>query len=108
MAEVTYINIPTRLLGRWRAEWDSDDGRSEYHIFIAEGHLTVTGTDYGDGEEYVISNVAYDRTSVRFDTLMPSTGRKGHITFNMTATVDVRMTFSFTDSCIAVRSPEIR
>lgn len=95
-------------MGRWRAEWDSDDGRSEYHIFMAEGHLTVTGTDYSDGEEYVISNVAHDRSSVKFETLMPSTGRKGHITFDMTENAEVRMTFTFTDVCIAVRSPEIR
>ena len=74
---------------------------------MAEGHLTVTGTDYGDGEEYVISNAAYDRTSVRFDTLMPSTGRIGHITLDIAANADVRMTFTFADVCIAVRSPDI-
>lgn len=108
MAEVTYLNIPTSLLGRWRAEWDSDDGRSEYHVAVRAGRLSVTGKDCGDGEEYVISNVAFDRTALTFDTFMPSTGRKGRISFRTTATAEVQMTFTFMDVCRAVRIPEVR
>lgn len=106
MAEITFLNIPTGLFGRWRAEWDSDDGRSEYHIGVHHGQLKVTGKDYGDGEDYIISNIAYDRNSVQFDTLMPSTGRKGHLSLCMIATGEVQMSFTFTDICSAIKVTE--
>lgn len=104
MGEVTYLNIPAGLLGRWRAEWDSDDGHSEYRISSKGGRLSVAGIDHADGEAFEISSLTYDRAHVAFDTLMPSTGRQGHFVFTLMADGIVEMRFTFTDTCIAVRT----
>jgi len=104
VTNVTYLNLPMALLGRWRAEWDNDDGRSEYHIFVRNGRLAVEAIDYVDREAYVISNVVCDSKSVAFDTLMRSTGRKGHLVLELKSAGRVDLTFTFTDICAAVRS----
>jgi hypothetical protein len=104
VTNVTYLNLPMALLGRWRAEWDSDDGRSEYHIFIRNGRVAVEAIDYVDREAYVISNIVCDSKSVAFDTLMRSTGRKGHLVLELKSASRVDLTFTFTDICAAVRS----
>ncbi|MBO0139889.1 hypothetical protein JZX87_01760 [Agrobacterium sp. Ap1] len=103
MTNVTYLNLPMALLGRWRAEWDSDDGRSEYHIFVRDGRVAVEAIDYVDREAYVISNIVCDSKSVAFDTLMCSTGRKGHLVLEVKSASRVDLTFTFTDTCAAVR-----
>jgi hypothetical protein len=77
MSNVVPLRIPVALLGRWRSA--EEDARSEYVISHKDGALSVRGIDYVDGEEYVISGVEYDREKVSFDTLMPSTGRRGRI-----------------------------
>jgi hypothetical protein len=46
---------------------------------------------------FVISNVVHNRSSVKSDTLMPSTGRTGHLKPEIEATATVLMTFTFID-----------
>lgn len=97
MSNVVHLRIPAALLGRWRS--DNEDARSEYIISLEEGDLRVRGIDFVDGEEYVISAVEYDRETVTFDTLMPSTGRRGRIVLRaLTAAGRAEQTFTFTDT----------
>ncbi len=97
MSNVVHLRIPVTLLGRWRS--DNEDARSEYVISHVDGALKVSGVDFVDGEEYVISGVEYDRETVSFDTLMPSTGRKGRIVLRVLAAPGrAEQTFTFTDT----------
>jgi hypothetical protein len=97
MNNVIHLRIPVALLGRWRS--DNEDGRSEYVISVEDGGLKVVGLDFVDGEQYVISGVDYDRGMVAFDTLMPSTGRRGHIVFKASTTPgQAQQIFTFTDT----------
>jgi hypothetical protein len=53
MADVVRLNMPTKLLDRWRPVWRSDDFGSEYQIVVSNGHLTFTGRDLHDDDESV-------------------------------------------------------
>lgn len=97
MSNVVHLRIPVALLGRWRS--DNEDGRSEYIISHEGGALKVSGIDFVDGEEYVISRIEYDRETVAFDTFMPSTGRRGRIVLRaLAASGCAELTFTFTDT----------
>lgn len=102
MTNVVYLHIPLALLGRWRS--DNEDGRSEYRISVDGGALKVTARDFVDGEAYEVSGIIYDRTMIAFDTLMPSTGRRGHLVLKA-GSVPGRgeQTFTFTDTLEIVR-----
>lgn len=96
MAAVVHFNMPMALVGVWRS--DEDDARSEYHIQIRSGQLSVSARDYVDGEPYVISNVLHDSQRVEFDTFMASTSRVGHVTLNATGSFNrAEIRFTFTD-----------
>lgn len=102
MTNVVHLHIPFALLGRWRS--DNEDGRSEYHISVEGGALKVTATDFVDGEQYEVSGVIYDRTMIAFDTLMRSTGRRGHLVLKAGSAPDrAQQTFTFTDTLEMVR-----
>ena len=102
MSNVVHLHVPAGLLGRWRS--DNEDGRSEYVISYEDGALTVAGSDFVDGEQYLISGVEYDRDMVAFDTLMPSTGRTGRVVLRaMPAPSRAKLTFTFTDTIEMVR-----
>src|SRR5262245_1173668 len=75
------------LIGHWRA--DGDDGRSEYTVRAAPSGLTVMGKDFLDGEKYEITNVTWTEQQVIFDTLIPSTGRKGHMVLTASDRKDI-------------------
>lgn len=102
MNNVVHLDIPLTLLGRWRS--GEEDGRSEYRIFVEGGALNVTGKDFVDGEPYEISGITHDRTMIAFDTLMRSTGRKGHLVLRAgSAPGRAEQTFTFTDRLEMVR-----
>jgi hypothetical protein len=95
------MNFPLALLGRWGSDAGEDDARSEYHVSIENGRLTVMGRDCVDHEPFIISNITYDRNRVEFDTLMPSTGRAGHLILVDIGVPDAaQMKFTFTDTAI--------
>ena len=105
MTNVVHLHIPFGLLGRWRS--DNEDGRSEYHISVEGGALKVTAIDFVDGEPYEVSGLVYDRMMIAFDTLMPSTGRKGHLVLKAGSTPQrARQTFTFTDTLEMVRQDD--
>ncbi|POR54381.1 hypothetical protein [Bosea psychrotolerans] len=102
MNNVVYLRIPVALLGRWRS--NGEDGRSEYVISHEEGLLKVRAIDFVDGEQYVVSDLEYDQNMVAFDTLMPSTGRKGHVVVRALAVPGrAEQTFTFTANTEMVR-----
>ena len=104
MSNVVHLRIPVALLGRWRS--DEDDGRSEYVISQKDGDLHVSGYDFVDGEDYLISAVEHDRQMISFDTLMPSTGRRGRIVLRALLEAGrAELTFTFTDSTLVSRLP---
>lgn len=66
--------------------------------------MKVTATDFVDGEQYEVSGVIYDRTMIAFDTLMRSTGRRGHLVLKAGSAPDrAQQTFTFTDTLEMVR-----
>ncbi|KRE07527.1 hypothetical protein ASE63_22790 [Bosea sp. Root381] len=102
MTNVIHLNIPFALLGRWRS--DNEDGRSEYRISVDAGALKVAAIDFVDGEPYEVSSIVYDRIMLAFDTLMPSTGRRGHLVLKAGSAPDrAQQTFTFTDTLEMVR-----
>lgn len=104
MNNVVHLRIPVALLGRWRS--DEDDARSEYVISHRDGELIVSAFDFIDGEQYAISDVQYDRETLSFETLMPSTGRRGRIVLKATQELGCAVqTFSFTDTVTLSRLP---
>ena len=73
----TAFPVMEHLLGIWRA--DEDDQRSEYEVGIRSNQIYVTGKDFIDGEEYLISNISSSEKSVSFDSIIPSTNRTAHL-----------------------------
>ena len=68
------------------------------------GALKVAAVDFVDGEAYEVSGIVYDRTMIAFDTLMPSTGRRGHLVLKAGSVPDrAQQTFTFTDTLEMVR-----
>lgn len=105
MAEVIHFRFPNSLLGTWRSE--EDDARSRYSVSIEKGKILVTGGDYLDGEDYVISNISYGDDRVEFDTFMASTGRSGHLVLLATRDLErAEMRFTFTDISFATKVEE--
>jgi hypothetical protein len=105
MAEIVHLNMPTSLIGVWRS--DEDDARSEYRISLEYGRLSVTAGDFLDGEQYVVSNISYDHERVEFDTFMPSSARRGHLTLIRTQSPAMaEIHFTFTDSAFATKISE--
>lgn len=104
MSNVVHLRIPVALLGRWRS--GEDDARSEYVVSQQDGVLIVSAFDFIDGERYEISDVQYDRETLSFETLMPSTGRKGRIVLKATQEAGSAVqTFTFTDTVTLSRLP---
>lgn len=66
--------------------------------------MKVAAIDFVDGEPYEVSGIVYDRTMIAFDTLMPSTGRRGHLVLKAGPVPDrATQTFTFTDTIEMVR-----
>jgi hypothetical protein len=83
----------------------SDYPRTEYIITVVDGQFRVTGVDPMDGEEFMIYDVAYDGESIRFVSLMPSTGRTGRNWIRIVDKDKVEYRFTFTERELWVRKP---
>ncbi len=90
------------LVGAWRhaAPWDSDDYLTEYTISIRDGLPSVTALDLSDGEVFIISDVQWDGSTIRFHSFMPSTGREGLNEFSLGpgGVLQSRFTFSVVET----------
>ncbi len=58
-----------------------------------------------DGEEFIIYDVGYDGESIRFVSLMPSTGRTGRNWMRIVDKDKVEYRFTFTERELWVRKP---
>lgn len=97
MSNVVFLHIPTALLGRWRSE--DDYNSAEYTIAVEGGGLKITAVDANDGEEFEVSCVEFDKETIKFDTLMPSTGRLAHLTLKaIPGSRRAMLTLTFTDT----------
>jgi hypothetical protein len=72
---------------------------------VVEGQFRVTGIDPTDGEEFMIYDVGYDGESIRFVSLMPSTGRTGRNCMRIVDKDKVEYRFTFTERELWVRKP---
>ena len=93
-------SVPAALnpfIGSWRhvAPWSGNDYLAEYVVAWARGAVTVSGRDLSDGEEFVISDVAFDGRSLRFRSVMPSTRREGVNEFTVTPSGEIEARFIF-------------
>lgn len=69
------------FVGRWKSEGDWN--MSVFEVSVEKSSVVVSGIDQSSGELFVISNIVSSAEEVSFDTLMPSTGRRGRQTFRM-------------------------
>jgi hypothetical protein len=53
--------------------WTHPDESAEYTVSALGDICTVSGVDPGDGESFIISDVSWDGSELRFTSLMPST-----------------------------------
>jgi hypothetical protein len=88
------------LIGTWRSSipWDSSDYLCEYTVLGSESHPEVQAVDLQDGEEFVVSDVAWDGNALSFRTLMPSTGRIGVCRFRAESDDQIVSEFTFTET----------
>lgn len=86
------------LIGSWVSSLphDSDDYLAKYTIGGNSAFPVVTAVDIQDGEEFQISNIAWNGQQLSFESLMPSTGRKGINRFRLSSNGNVISEFTFT------------
>ena len=82
-----------------------DYPRTEYTISVVDEGFRVAGIDPMDGEEFIIYDVGYDGESIRFVSLMPSTGRTGRNWMRLVDKDKVEYRFTFTERELWVRKP---
>lgn len=89
---------PSAFVGKWvsSAPYDSDDYLVEYTIFLEGEKIKVTAVDLQDGEEMSIFNISFAEGTVSFDSLMPSTGRRGRNVFRPKGDGTLVAEFTFT------------
>lgn len=66
--------------GTWKRE--ILDAICYYTIEINAHEITVSAYDASDGEEFIVSNVKFEKGVLLFETVMPSTG--WHVTYQVT------------------------
>ncbi|MBR3190908.1 hypothetical protein [Bosea sp. (in: a-proteobacteria)] len=104
MSNVVFLHIPTALLGRWRSK---DAYNSAEYEIVAEGStIRITAVDANDGEKFEVSRVEFDKETIKFDTLMPSTGRIAHLVLNaIPGSQRATLALTFTDTIELTRLP---
>ena len=55
---------------------DAEDTDAIFHINLVDGEFKVSGNCISDGEQFEITNIIFDETSLKFETLMPSANYK--------------------------------
>lgn len=78
---------------------------TEFTIAVVDEQFRVTGVDPKDGEKFMIYDVGYDGESIRFVSLMPSTGRTGRCWMRIVDKDKVEYRFTFTERELWVRKP---
>ena len=96
--EIVYLMSQHPLVGVWQG--DDEDARAEYTVTAKGDGFEVSAIDAVDGEVFEISNIDWSGDHLRFDSLMPSTGRVGHIVFELLSKDIVEVEFTFTDKSI--------
>jgi hypothetical protein len=106
MSNVIFLHFPTALLGRWKSE--DDYNSAEYEIVVEGNTLKITAVDANDGEKFEVSSVEFDKETIKFDTLMPSTGRVAHLVLKgIPGTQRATLALTFTDTIELTRpSPD--
>ena len=89
---------PERFEGTWVSSlpFDSDDYLVEYTIEYKKGLMRVKARDYRDGEILKISKVRLVGEVLEFESLMPSTGRKGVNRLRLKRDGELHSEFTFT------------
>ena len=86
------ISTDHPLIGTWIAE--DEDSDVAISIEVNQGLFSVSAFCRSDGEYFKVSNVVWDRTSLSFEALMPSTKTKSINKFTMRpdGNVDLELT----------------
>lgn len=108
MSHVYPVTSDHPLCGTWVAmcpDGSCESDRTEYTISVVDYQFSVTGVDPTDGEAFIIYDVAYDGESIRFVSLMPSTGRTGRNWMRIVDKDKVEYRFTFTERELWVRKP---
>ena len=108
MSHVYPVTPDHPLCGTWVAmcaDDSSDYPHTEYTISVVDEQFRVTGIDPMDGEEFMIYDVGYDGESIRFVSLMPSTGRTGRNWMRIVDKDKVEYRYTFTERELWVRKP---
>jgi hypothetical protein len=108
MSYVYPVSAEHPLCGTWIAICPDDScdyPRTQYTISVVDEQFRVTGVDPMDGEEFIIYDVGYDGESIRFVSLMPSTGRTGRNWMRIVDKDKVEYRFTFTERELWVRKP---
>ena len=87
-----------KLIGKWKhiSPYDGDDYLAIYEVSGTVDTPKVTGYDTSDNEKFIISNVAWDGKTLTFESLMPSTKRKGINKFTLKGDGEIQSEFTFT------------
>jgi hypothetical protein len=108
MSYVYPVTTDHPLCGTWVAmcpDGSCESARTEYTISVVDERFRVTGVDPNDGEEFIIYDVGYDGESIRFVSLLPSTGRTGRNWLRIVDKDKVEYRFTFTERELWVRKP---
>ncbi|MDF7802205.1 hypothetical protein P4C99_22230 [Pontiellaceae bacterium B1224] len=63
-----------RFVGTWID--DAEDTDVIFQIEFIEDEFKISGNCISDGEQFEVTNISFDGTSLKFETLMPSTNYK--------------------------------
>lgn len=87
-----------KVKGQWchALPWDSDDYLAIYEVSGNPSSPVVSGWDTSDGENFIVSNVIWDGSVLSFETLMPSTNRRGINKFRLVDDNTIESEFTFT------------
>jgi hypothetical protein len=87
-----------KIKGRWvhAAPYDSDDYWAIYEVLGTADNPIVKAHDTQDGENFEITNITWDGEVLKFESLMPSTGRRGVNKFRFLEDGMIESEFTFT------------
>ena len=87
-----------KIKGRWvhSLPWDSDDYLAIYEIGGSSSNPEVAAWDTADNESFDVSQIDWDGQTLSFETLMPSTNRRGINRFKLLDNDNIESEFTFT------------
>ena len=77
-------------------DWDSDDYLAIYEIGGTSTNPEVTAWDTVDNESFEVSQINWNGQVLSFETLMPSTKRRGINRFKLLDDDNIESEFTFT------------